>query len=416
MENTSQNETTLRPLGALESYAWHIDTTSPKHFTVSAEINGVTRLDDWSSALKKVQSRHPLINARVDADSDNRLYFFHDQTIEIPLRIARLNKISSIEEEIKREFSAPFGTGDMALLKAALLYSEERCVIIFTAHHTIADGRSLAHFIHDLLETLAGKNLPELALLPSLEDLCSVNEESVGNIKVPHFTEEPVPYTERSLAKLQILRQRLSPELSVRIRQRAKQENTTVHGALSAAFALALYQSSSWCDRPVRICTPIDARKYSASDYGLSFLALFPTYSYEASNTDDFWNIARAVTEDLNLYREKHGMVELINLVGPTMKNNGLNGMIQFDREICAPDILISNLGVLPFSQNFGELTLESLWGPNVLIGTQDEQTIGVATINGAIHLIHTSYNSTPDFLEEAKNILTSATDIMHLN
>ncbi|WP_208718385.1 phthiocerol/phthiodiolone dimycocerosyl transferase family protein [Pantoea cypripedii] len=232
------------------------------------------------------------------------------------------------------------------MLKAALLYSEKRCVIIFTAHHAIADGRSLAHFIHDLLETLAGKNLPELALLPSPEDLCSLNEESVGNIKMPHFAAEPVPYAERSLAKLQILRQRLSPELSGRIRQRAKQENTTVHGALSAAFGLALYQSPSWHDRQVRICTPIDARKYSESDYGLSFLALFPTYSYEASNTDDFWSIARAVTDDLNLYREKHGMVELINLVRPTMKNNGLNGMIQFDREICAPDILISNPGI----------------------------------------------------------------------
>ncbi|WP_459594815.1 hypothetical protein [Dickeya ananatis] len=195
-----------------------------------------------------------------------------------------------------------------------------------------------------------------------------------------------------------------------------KKENTTVHGALSAAFTLALYQSSAWHGRPVRICTPIDARKYSASDYSLSFQALFPTYSYDASNAEDFWSIARKVTEDLNRYREKHGVVEWINLVGPAMKSNGLNGMIQFDREICAPDILISNLGVLPFSQKYGELTLESLWGPNVLVGTQDEQTIGVATINDAIHLIHTSYNSAPGFLENAINILSSVTKSTYLN
>ncbi|WP_407273623.1 condensation domain-containing protein [Dickeya ananatis] len=416
MENKSLNETTLRPLGALESYSWQIDATCPKHFTVSAEINSFTRIEDWSSALKKVQSRHPLINSRIDATSDNRLYFFHDRTVEISLRVSRLNKISSIENEIKREFSAPIWTGDMALLKATLLYSEECCVIIMTAHHAIADGRSLAHFIHDLLETLAGKNLPELPLLPPIEDLCKLDEESVGNIKTPDFSEEPVPYTERSLANLQIFRQRLSPELSGRIRQRAKKENTTVHGALSAAFTLALYQSSAWHGRPVRICTPIDARKYSASDYSLSFQALFPTYSYDASNAEDFWSIARKVTEDLNRYREKHGVVEWINLVGPAMKSNGLNGMIQFDREICAPDILISNLGVLPFSQKYGELTLESLWGPNVLVGTQDEQTIGVATINDAIHLIHTSYNSAPGFLENAINILSSVTKSTYLN
>lgn len=160
MINTDQSKSVLRALGALESYAWQIDTTSPKHFTVTAEVSGRTIPADWQVALKKVQLRHPLVNARVDGGSDGRLYFLHDQSVEIPLRIARIDKILSIEHEIKREFSAPFGTGDVALLKAALLYGEERCVIIITAHHAIADGMSLAHFIHDILQTLAGESLP----------------------------------------------------------------------------------------------------------------------------------------------------------------------------------------------------------------------------------------------------------------
>lgn len=410
MINTDQSKSVLRALGALESYAWQIDTTSPKHFTVTAEVSGRTKPTDWQVALKKVQLRHPLVNARVDGGSDGRLYFLHDQSVEIPLRIARIDKILSIEHEIKREFSAPFGTGDVALLKAALLYGEERCVIIITAHHAIADGMSLAHFIYDILQTLAGESLPHLALLPSIEEICSTNNQAAGAINSPAFTNEPVPYAERSLDKLQVVRQRLSPELSASLREQSKRENTTVHGALTAAFAIALSQSPARTSRPVRICTPINARKYSSLDYGLSFLALFPTYGYHDGEAENFWEIARSVTADLEAYRIQPGMAALIDLVEPFMNNHGLNKMIHFDSRICAPDILISNLGVLNFSRNIGELTLESLWGPNVLIGTEGEQTIGVATINGNIHLIHTSYQSAPHLLEGAKKILTAVT------
>lgn len=410
MEIKSQQELTFRALGALENYAWQIDATSPKHFTITAEVSGNSTVEEWYAALRKLQSRHPLINARVDTGSDGRLHFFQDPSISIPLRVARLNKITSVEDEIRREFAAPFGEGDMALLKAALLYSQDRCVIIITAHHAIADGRSLTYFIHDLLEILSGKALPELTLLPSIEELCSPDTGPIGDITMPAYAAAPVPYVERSLPKLKIHRQQLSRELSNRIREKSKQQKTTVHGALAAAFAIALYHSPSWPNRPVRITTPIDARKYDELDYGLSFQALFPTYGYEAASHELFWDISRQVTEDLQAYRARPGMTALVDMLEPLMNYHGRENMIKFDREICAPDILISNLGVLPFTQDFGKLTLEGLWGPSVLIGTEGEQTIGVATINNTIHLIHTSYQPAADFLANAEKILLSAT------
>ncbi|MEC5344641.1 condensation domain-containing protein [Brenneria populi] len=405
-----KKKTVIRALGALESWAWQIDAVSPKNFSVTAEVSGCTTIDGWSKALKDVQSRHPLINAYVDTSNDGRLYFFHNHTVEIPLRVSRLNKTSFIEEEIQREFFTPLNISDTALLKAALLYSEERCVIILTSHHAIADGRSLAYFIYDVLQRLAGNAQPDLTLLPSIEDLCSPNIDPIGDIKKPSFTSKPVPYTERSLAKLKITRERLSPEFSTLIRKRAKQERTTVHGALSAAVACSLYKSPGWDERPVRICTPIDARKYSRLDYGLCFLALFPTYSYHTAEPDMFWDISRSITDDLSYYREKSGMTALVDLLEPYMNNHGLEKMIYFDREICAPDLMISNLGVLPFTKNLGELKIESIWGPNILIGTKGEQNIGVSTINDSIHLIHASYQSIPDLLEDAKKILLMAT------
>ncbi|MRS91463.1 chromosome condensation protein [Enterobacteriaceae bacterium RIT714] len=413
MNTDTQSGSFLRALGPLESYAWLIDPISPKHFTITAEVTGSTSVDAWAAALHAVQSRHPLINARVNTDSSQPLHFVYDSSAKIPLRVVRLDKLTDIEQEIKREFSAPFGTGDIPLLRAALLYSDTRCVIIMTSHHSIADGLSLTHFIRDVLDSLAGKVLVTLPLQPTVEDICIKADTPVASINIPTGTSTPVPYTERSLAKLNIFRRRLSPELSSGIRLRAKKENTTVHGALAAAFALAFTRTSTAINSntPVRICTPIDARKFFALDYGLSFSELFPTYGYDARLTTKFWDLARAVTDDLQPVRTQQGMATVINQFQDFMNNPELNRLINFDKQSCAPDILISNLGILPFSSQFGELTLESVWGPNVLIGTEGEQTIGVATLHDTIHLIHTSYKPLPDFLNTAEEILTSVLD-----
>jgi hypothetical protein len=59
---------------------------------------------------------------------------------------------------------------------------------------------------------------------------------------------------------------------------------------------------------------------------------------------------------------------------------------------MCANEMMMSNLGVLPIETNFGDLILEGFWGPSVLVGIEGEQMIGAATLHGAIHLLHSSY------------------------
>jgi hypothetical protein len=58
-----------------------------------------------------------------------------------------------------------------------------------------------------------------------------------------------------------------------------------------------------------------------------------------------------------------------------------------FELQVCACEGMVSNLGVLPFETSVGDFKLESLWGPSVFVSIEGEQMIGVATLNGAIHL-----------------------------
>jgi hypothetical protein len=70
---------------------------------------------------------------------------------------------------------------------------------------------------------------------------------------------------------------------------------------------------------------------------------------------------------------------------------------------------MISNVSLVPYSPDFGKVTVKSLWAPAMLRGHEPEQTIGVATINGSIHLIHTSWNPIPGLLEGIEQKLAEA-------
>jgi hypothetical protein len=70
---------------------------------------------------------------------------------------------------------------------------------------------------------------------------------------------------------------------------------------------------------------------------------------------------------------------------------------------------MVTNLGRVPFDTIFGRLRLKSLWGPAVLRGIEGEQTIGAATINGSLNLLHTSYTPLPALLMNIENWICSS-------
>jgi hypothetical protein len=74
-----------------------------------------------------------------------------------------------------------------------------------------------------------------------------------------------------------------------------------------------------------------------------------------------------------------------------------------------AREAMLTNLGAVPLAGQFGALKLKALWGPAVLQGLVDEQTIGVATAAGTLTLNHTSYTPYGGLLQETQNVLVEA-------
>jgi hypothetical protein len=72
-------------------------------------------------------------------------------------------------------------------------------------------------------------------------------------------------------------------------------------------------------------------------------------------------------------------------------------------------DLVVTNVQQFPFDNKFGDLTLEGLWGPSALNGFEGEQAVGIATVNGSLHMVHTSYTPVNTFLSRAVGLLMNA-------
>jgi len=110
--------------------------------------------------------------------------------------------------------------------------------------------------------------------------------------------------------------------------------------------------------------------------------------------------VARAVKDELTPVRTAEGLSTVFSGFRQLMSTSpNVAQIAAFELQACACEDMMSNLGVLLLETSFGGFKLESLWGPSVLVGVEGEQMIGAATLNGAIHLLHSSYTPMPKLL-----------------
>jgi hypothetical protein len=57
--SATKSKKEVRALGARERLFWLMDQKHQTHLTVTAEIKGITRVQNWRDALDAVQRRHP---------------------------------------------------------------------------------------------------------------------------------------------------------------------------------------------------------------------------------------------------------------------------------------------------------------------------------------------------------------------
>ncbi len=408
-----------RPLGAFEQLFWLTDQHRSVHFALAAEVEGKTSRAAWRHALDRVQERHPLLSTRIAGDEGGGIPRFERvEGASLPLRIVDAAKSPGFEPEIEAELAIPFDPDQAPLARAVLIHGPEEATLIFVSHHAIADGMSIAYVIRDTLSALAGESLDALPLAPSMDELFAANHPTAGAARQNGRHEDaptgtPATHRPDDGASPRVQGLQLSQALTARIRERARQEATTVHGALVAAFALAgRIASEDWRDIPVRIVSPISIRQSLGIGENCGvYLTAAPSVFEPVIG--DFWDLARHARRSVENGRPPEAIGGVLSaLQQATDEDADVSSAAVFAATAFAREGLVSNLGVLPFGNRFGSLTLKALWGPAVLSGLEGEQTIGVATVDDALCLLHTSHTPPEGLLETMRNVLLASVSV----
>jgi hypothetical protein len=395
---------TSRPLGSLEHLFWLLDQHRSVHFAVTAEIAGKASPDDWRDALDRVQARHPILSVRIEGSPASVPRFRREDAAPIPLRIVEGDPKTRWEREVGEELATPFDPSQAPLIRAVLIDGSRDTGLILAAHHSIADGLSLAYAIRDTLAALSGEPLEPLPLARAQEQMLGVGAGPAGPAGPPARF-RPLDDARPSVEGL-----RLTPALTTILADCARQEGTTVHGALCAAVAIAGRQvSADWQDGTVRIMSPINLRPSLDAGESCGLFVSATTGAFDGRATG-FWELARQAKAATALGRTRDSVVALLSAVGGVVgKGADIASVAEFAAGAFAHEAMLTNLGVLNFGSRFGALKLESLWGPAVLAGLEGAQTIGVATFDGSICLTHTSSAPAEGLLEAMRSILADA-------
>jgi hypothetical protein len=405
----------IRPLDSFEHLYWLIDQNRPVHFAVTAQVSGETSVRDWREALARLQERHSLLSVSIEGKPDVIPWFRQVKTAPIPLRVVHGDPQSRWEAEVAEELATPFDPRHAPLVRAVLIHATDNAAFTLVAHHAIADGMSLAYAVRDTLRALSGAVLEPLPSAPSLEEMLRVDGAASGPTVADGQQPQGQPgnpgiYRPRDNARPRVRGLRLTPALTASLRNRARQEATTVHGALCAALVTAGRRVPlGWQEVPVRILSPVNIRRVLGVGENCGVFVSAASSVSDLAVTD-FWELARQAKGDVASGQTRASVEALTSRLRHVV-GSGLDVAAASDFAAVgfAREAMLTNLGHLPFGGQFGHVELKALWGPCVLSGFEDEQTIGAATVDGSLCLTHTSHTPRDGLLEAMGGVLIEA-------
>jgi Condensation domain len=406
---------TIRPLGSLEHLFWLLDQNRSCHFAVTAQIAGKASPGDWREALDCLQERHPILSVCIEGTPGSVPRFRQEDAAPIPLRIVDGDPETHWEGEVGEELATPFDPNRAPLIRAVLIQGSRDTAFILVAHHAIADGLSLAYAIRDTLSALYGELLEPLPWAPAQEEILSEGARPAA-VADAHKEPDGAPAGRPSIyrplddARPVVKGLRLAPALTTSLRDCARLEGTTVHGALCAAFTIAGRQvSADWRDSALRIVSPINVRSLLDVGESCGVFVSATTCAFDGQAIG-FWELARNAKAAIAIGQTRDGVVALLSTIGEVVdKGAEIATAANFAAGAFAHEVTLTNLGVLTFDSRFGPLKLENMWGPAVLLGMEGAQTIGVTTVNGSICLTHTSHTPPEGLLEAMRSVLVDA-------
>jgi NRPS condensation-like uncharacterized protein len=308
------------------------------------------------------------------------------------LRLLERHSPQQWQQEVERELADPFDWNRAPLVRVVLLQGDDMSDLIITCDHTIADGMSVVFLLRDILQAVRSPDRP-LADLPERESFEKL---------VPQFEQklQPLSLFEPSLASTKTkptLPEKSRPRLHTwslsttetsAIVTSCQQAQTTVHGAICAAFLLAITKERTQKNEigesiTLKCLSPIDVRRFLPEieeDFGHYFTYTLTTDTIDPDQS--LWELARSIKAQLNL------KIDSEKIFAHLPDSEAFMSTFPCPEEVITAletvnkyDVMVSNLGRLKIPQQHGEFELAGVYGPSATTHIARDLVIGVTTL-----------------------------------
>src|SRR5262249_39491116 len=158
-------------------------------------------------------------------------------------------------------------------------------------------------------------------------------------------------------------RLRLSAEFTRGLRRRARDESTTVHGALCGAVLVADWEPLP--DTPLRLFSPVNIRGMVGAAEAWGNFVSAGKVSFAVCERAEFWDLARLAKERLAPAQAPNAVAASSRALSQVLRDNPQPGTAaeRFAQGF-AHELMVTNMGNLPIESRYGALELEAVWGP----------------------------------------------------
>lgn len=380
-----------RRLCPTERGFWKFDQAASANAVVSARIRGSLTDAALREALAALQARHPYFQARIEVDDRGQPFFHFGDVGPLPLRVVHRPAdewVDAFEEELNEK--VPWQEGPLARC-ALVRHSGEELTLLLAIHHAVSDGNSGALAMRDLVQACRRTMLGASPGLVPLDDIRSVEARlparlwSLLGLRVTgEFVAEEVRLRAKAGAPFKVPRAREAPFHARRVRclpraldaaktaklaARAREEGTSVYGALSAAMLLgALEATGATRPRHMSLGSPVNLRKVLVPPVGddVGDYASMVAYREVVSPDASFWALARSVRGQVARRLERGDAPLMLDFFEGIFRLLGgpaatpIEIAERWEKQVVS-SMVMSNMGRLDLGLDAGPLSVEAM-------------------------------------------------------
>jgi hypothetical protein len=360
------------------------------NFAVSARIHGPLTRAELEAALAGLGRRHPLLAVRAAERADGTAYFTNEGVPPIPLRVIEGAADDDWVGEVERDIQRPSNYLTEPEMRCIWLRGSNFSDVVLICDHLLADGRAAVIALRDLLDLLAvPSRAVEPLMAPPVHEL--VPPDVVRQIKAAAAGQEAGGPESRTAAPptdpggpVCVRPFALTAQETSALIRRCREEGVTVQAALCAAFLTPFAERQP--DQLVRRAEiPVDLRPRLVRPVGDAYASMVGLTIVDVDCTPgNLWGAARSAAAALADMRA----ADFFAVPPVTIPLTGKMPNPPWDIHY---DLSISNLGRIDIPADYGNLRLESIYGPVFPATGPDHVILGVSTFAGRMRCTYSS-------------------------